>query len=155
VLRKQSDEPYQQVATAVDFSPQSAAAIKEARRLAPEAALQLIHAIGIPLTFKQAMLRASTPQIKVQKYRLARAGKARDDLSAFACAVVRMDKVATHILEGEPSPALVRFSKSRRIDLLAMCPHGRSVVYHALLGSVTLRVLKEAGCDVLIATQPQ
>lgn len=49
VVRKQSGEPYRKVAVAVDFSPQSATDVKEARRLAPEAALQLIHAIDVPL----------------------------------------------------------------------------------------------------------
>jgi nucleotide-binding universal stress UspA family protein len=155
VVRKKSEKPYRQVAIAVDFSPQSATAIKKARRLAPQATLQLIHAISIPQTFKQAMLSAGAPQIEIQKYRAARVEKARDDLSAFARATLRVGKVATRVLEGEPGPTLARLSRSRRIDLLAIGPHGRGVVYQTLLGSVTLRVLKEAECDVLVASKPR
>jgi hypothetical protein len=85
VVRKRSEESYRRVAVAVDFSPQSATVVREACRLAPEAALQLIHAIDIPLTFQQAMLRAGTPRIEIQEYRSARANKARDDLSIRPC----------------------------------------------------------------------
>ena len=120
VVRKQSGEPYRKVAVAVDFSPQSATAVKEARRLAPEAALQLIHAIEVPLTFQQAMLQAGTAQIEIQKYRSAKVAKARDDLSAFGRANVALDKVAARVLTGEPGLALVRLSRAHRVDLLAM-----------------------------------
>lgn len=155
VVRKEAEEPYRQVAVAVDFSPQSATAVKEARRLAPQADLQLVHAFEIPLVFQQAMLRVGTPEIEIQKYRLANADKVRDDLSAFKRAVLGVDKVAARVLEGEPGPALVRLSRTHRVDLLAMGPHGRGVVRQALLGSVTLRVLSEAACDILIAIKPR
>jgi nucleotide-binding universal stress UspA family protein len=80
IVKKRSEEPYRQVAAAVDFSPQSATAIEEACKLVPEATLQLVHAIDIPLTFHQAMLRAGTPQIEIQRYRSAIVNKAREDL---------------------------------------------------------------------------
>ena len=154
VVRKGAEEPYRRAAVAVDFSPQSAAAIKEARRLAPEADLQLVHAADIPLGFQQAMLHAGTPEIEIQKYYSAKIAKARNDLSSFGRAVARADKVATRVLEGEPGPALVRLSKAHRVDLIAMGPHGRGVIRQALLGSATLRALKEATCDILIAIKP-
>jgi len=37
---------------------------------------------------------------------------------------------------------------------LALARIGRGVVHQALLGSVTLRVPKEAACDILIAIKP-
>ena len=112
VVRKRSEEPYRRVAVAVDFSAQSATVVQETCRLAPEAAVQLIHVIDIPLTFQQAMLRAGTPQVEIQEYRSARADKARDDLSTFVRAVVGADKVTTRVLEGEPGPVLVRLSRA-------------------------------------------
>ena len=154
VVRKGAEGPYRRVAVAVDFSPQSATAVKEVRKLAREADLQLVHAADIPLGFQQAMLHAGTPQIEIQKYYSARIAKARDDLSSFGRAVVEADKVATRVLEGDPGPALVRFSKAHRVDLLAMGPHGRGVIRQALLGSVTLRALIEVTCDILVAIKP-
>jgi nucleotide-binding universal stress UspA family protein len=152
VVRKDSAEPYREVAIAVDFSPQSATAVKEAYKLVPEAAVQLIHAVHIPLTFEQAMRRTGTSQIEIEQYRLARAKKASDDLSVFVRDVVGVPKVAARVLEGAPGPALVRLSRGHRVDLLALGPHGRGVVRQALLGSVTQRVLREAVCDVLVAS---
>lgn len=151
VVRKGVPEPYRQIAVAVDFSPQSAAAAQQARRLAPEAAVQLVHAVDIPLNFERTMLRAGTPQSEIRKYRSARTGKAHRDLSAFADEFVGTDKVDIRVVSGEPGSVLVRLSGGRRVDLVAMGSHGRGAALRALLGSVAQRVLKEAGCDVLVA----
>lgn len=154
VVRNPSAGPYRRVAVAVDFSPQSAAAAKDARKLAPAARMDLVHALYIPLTFEQAMLRAGTSQADIGAYRSAKEDRARHDLSLFVRDVIGTGKVATHFLDCEPGPALVRLAKSRDIDLLALGPNGRGVVLQALLGSVTQRVLREAACDVLVATMP-
>ena len=151
VVKSAKAEPYRQVAVAVDFSPQSAAAARQARGLAPNAALKLIHVAGVPLTFEQAMLRVGTSQAEMERYRQTRVAAARDELSAFARDVVGIEDAAMEILEGDPGPALVRLVQGRQLDLLALGPHGREVVLQTLLGSVTQRVLKEASCDVLVA----
>jgi nucleotide-binding universal stress UspA family protein len=154
VVRKGVREPYRRVVIAVDFSSQSATAVKEARRLAPEADLQVVHAVDIPLAFQQAMLHGGTPQIEIQKYRSARIAKARGDLSSFGRAIVGANKVITRVLEGRPASVLGRLSRAHRVDLLALGPHGRARVRQVLLGSVTMRVLNAATCDVLIAIKP-
>lgn len=63
-----------------------------------------------------------------------------------------LDNAATQIREGEPGRTLARLARSRRVDLLVLGPHGRGVVLRALLGSVTQRVLREASCDILVAS---
>lgn len=155
VVKTQAAEPYARVVVAVDFSPQSVSAAKEARDLAPNARLQLIHVVGVPLTFEQALLRAGTPQAEMDQYRLTRVAKARDELSIFARDQVGINDAALKILEGDPGPVLVRLARSKRMDLLALGPHGRGAVLQTLLGSVTQRVLREASCDVLVARPRQ
>lgn len=150
VVKSQSVEPYQQVAVAIDFSPQSTAAAKEARKLAPDARLALIHVADVPPTFEQAMLRVGTSQAEMEEYRSARIAKARHDLTVFAREAAGLGKPITRNLQGVPGPALVHLSRGSRVDLLALGPHGRSVVLQALLGSVTQHVLREAACDVLV-----
>jgi nucleotide-binding universal stress UspA family protein len=152
VVRSDSAAPYRHIAVAVDFSPQSEAAAREAQRLAPDAGVQLVHAIDIPLPFQQAMLRAGTPQAEIEIYRGARADRAREELASFARGAGGLDGAATPILEGKAGSALVRLSRGGPVDLLAMGPHGRGVIRQALLGSVTQRVLREAECDVLVTT---
>lgn len=66
VVKIESVKPYRQVATAVDFSPQSAAAAKEARKLVPDARQELIHVVDFPFPFEQALLRARTPQARLK-----------------------------------------------------------------------------------------
>jgi universal stress protein E len=155
VVKTEAPEPYRQIVVAVDFSPQSVSAAKEARRLAPNATIQFVHVVDFPLTFEQAQLRIGTPQTEMDRYRLARATTARNELLTFARDVSDVDTTATRILEGEPGPVLVRLAKSKRVDLLALGPHGRGVVLQALLGSVTQRILREAACDVLVASTRQ
>lgn len=152
VVRKPSAEPYRDVAVAVDGSPQSARAFIEARRLAPNGVFQLVHAVDIPITFQQAMLRAGTSQVEMDRYRAARADKAREELAAFQRDMLGTAALPVRVLDGEPGPALVRFSKGPRVDLLALGSRGRGAALQALLGSVARRVLGEAACDVLVAT---
>ncbi|MEP7456575.1 universal stress protein [Phyllobacterium sp. SB3] len=151
LARRAPAQPYRQVMVAVDFSAQSAAAIKDARRLAPGASLKLVHAVDVPLGFTQAMLRIGTSRNEIERYRSARADKARRELLAFARDVVGVDKPDIRVLDGEPGPVLVQLSKVSRVDLVAIGPHGRGAVRQALLGSVTQRVLQQAFCDVLIS----
>ena len=150
VAREPSVKPYRNVAVAADDSPQAARAFTEARRLVPGAIFQLVRAVDIPFTFQQAMLRAGTTRAEMEHYRVALAEKAREKLCAFQQNSFGTAVFAIEILDGEPGLALVRFSKSSHVDLLAMGTHGRGVVLQALLGSVARHVLGEAVCDVLI-----
>jgi nucleotide-binding universal stress UspA family protein len=154
IVRKRSSEPYRRVAVAVDFSLQCETALKDVLRLAPDAALELVHAVDIPRGFAQALLRARTSEPTTERYRATRADKARGELAELA-RLAGAHKATTRVLDGEPGRALVvHVSKSRRMDLLAMGSHGRGVALRALLGSVAQRVLREAGCDVLVAKGP-
>lgn len=152
VVKSNTHEPYRHIMVAVDFSPQATSAAQAARKLAPHARLQLVHTVNIPLQFEQALLRAGTSQAEMDQFRLARVAKAREDLMTFARDVVATDTSDTLIVEGEPGPALIRLAESHRVDLLALGPHGRGVILQALLGSVSQRVLREAACDVLVAS---
>ncbi|RWR14268.1 universal stress protein [Paenirhodobacter populi] len=133
----------------------SARAVSEARRLAPDAAVQLVHAIDIPLTFRQALLRAGTSQGEMERYRADRTARAQEELAAFRRDTPGAGALPVRFLDGEPGAALVRFSKRGRIDLLALGSHGRGAVAQTLLGSVARRVLAGAACDVLVITRRQ
>ena len=69
VVRSPAHEAYERVAVAMDFSEASTAATQAAAHLAPEAAVELIHVVEIPLAFEQAMRKAGTPQAVIDRYR--------------------------------------------------------------------------------------
>lgn len=151
VVRKRPELPYRLMTAAVDFSERSAAAVRAARAVAPTAALRLVHVVHVPEAFQQAMLRTGASYADIESFRARLVEKARADLAASAAGIVDAGRVATRVLGDEPGPALVRLSKGRRVDLLAVGADGRGAVRQALLGGVTRRLLAEAGCDVLVA----
>ena len=50
---------------------------------------------------------------------------------------------------GTPSKEIVRYAKERDIDLIVMGTHGRGLLAHAVMGSVTEKVVRNAPCPVL------
>ncbi len=151
LVKKRSTRPFRRVVVAVDFSLPSETAVKKARSLVPEATLQLVHVVDIPLAFQRAMLGGGATAAELEKYQSMQIHKLRDELAALADHVGEAGKVTTRILKGEPAPTLIRFSTREDVDLLAIGPRGHGGVLQALLGSVTRRVLGEAVCDVLVA----
>jgi nucleotide-binding universal stress UspA family protein len=56
---------------------------------------------------------------------------------------------------GTPSEEIIRYAGDRDIDLIVMGTHGRSGVAHALVGSVTEKVIRAATCPVLVVRRPK
>lgn len=138
---------YRDVAAATDFSALSKAALEAARRLAPDARMTLVHAYEMPLPFRQAMLRAGTRSEDVEQFLRSSMDECRRQLQELAQQEGCGGNVT--VLHGAPAAVLVRLSRSRRTELIAMGTQGRNAVAEALLGSVAKRVLSEAACDIL------
>lgn len=150
VVRSLPELPYRQLTVAMDFSPQSTAALQAARRLAPSAAVRLVHVAHVPEPFQQAMLRAGASHADIESFHSGLYDKARADLAALAATLEVQGRVVTRVMKSQPGAALLKMSKGPRTDLIAVGADGRGAVRSALLGSVTRRLLSEAGCDVLV-----
>ncbi len=59
-------------------------------------------------------------------------------------------EVESHLTSGKPFVEILRFVKEQGIDLIVMSTHGRSGIEHALLGSVTEKVVRKSSCPVLV-----
>lgn len=149
VVKREDDEPYRRVIAAIDFSPMSFAAVQTAVQVVPLAALELIHALEIPPTFEQAMLKAGTSQAEIDRYRNAKARTAYTELRSVCTNHSVPGKI--RIVHGEAATALVRLARSGKTDLIALGSQGRNAVSTMILGSVARRVLGGASCDVLLA----
>jgi len=151
VVRTAGAKPYAHISVAMDFSGPSRAAFEAAAHLARQAEMELVHMVEVPLTFEQAMLKAGTPKMEIQRYRREKMRAARRQLTAFAAEPRSFSvKPGLRVLQGEASAALVRLSRSGRTDLLALGLHSRNMMARALLGSVARRVLQDATCDILV-----
>ncbi|MCP8894699.1 universal stress protein [Shinella daejeonensis] len=149
VVKRETNEPYRSVVAAIDFSPISIAAAQAAAGLAPQAVLELVHALEIPLTFEQAMLKAGTPQLEIDRYRQAKARAAKDGLNSIVTKLSMQGNI--RVVRGNAATALVRLARSRKTDLVALGVQGRNAVSKMVLGSVARRVLAASSCDVLLA----
>lgn len=63
-------------------------------------------------------------------------------------------RVETALLEGTPFVEIVQYARQRAVDLIVIGTHGRSGIRHALLGSVTEKVVRKAPCAVLTVRAP-
>lgn len=155
VVRNTYAAEYKKVAVAVDFSTLSAAALQAVGHMAPDASVDLVHFVDVPLQFEDAMMRVGTSQADIERYRKDRAKAARKELHAF---VAEQDCLAAtarlRVLHGDPSDSLVALSRNGRIELLAMGSRGQNIVSRTLLGSVAQRLLHAAGCDLLMIGAP-
>jgi nucleotide-binding universal stress UspA family protein len=70
--------------------------------------------------------------------------KARERLAAKG---VEARTVEAH---GDPADALVRAAKDEGADLIIVGTRGLNAAQRALLGSVSTKVVHDAGCDVLV-----
>lgn len=56
---------------------------------------------------------------------------------------------------GDPDRLLYEYVMAKDIDLVAVGSHGRSAVFHALIGSIAQSLTENLPCDVLIVREPR
>jgi len=149
VVKRAPAVAYRQVLAPVDFSPDARAALEFAAQLAPQAALHVLHAFEAPLEGKLRF--AGVDEESVRHYRQQSRARARAELDAML-AQVRLPAahLARQIVHGYAPDAIARAGNTLGADLVAIGKHGRSALEDLLLGSVTLRTLAAASCDVLV-----
>ncbi|MCK7502941.1 MAG: universal stress protein [Desulfobacterales bacterium] len=138
---------YERILVATDFSADAASAAGFARRVFPGADFTVFHAYEIP--YERELFLAGPQEEIADHYRHSAAAEARRKLEAFAGASGLDD--APRALRHGPAPQRIR-EYARRIDadLIVMGAEGRPAMQTAVLGSVSLRTVTEASCDVLL-----
>jgi nucleotide-binding universal stress UspA family protein len=77
--------------------------------------------------------------------------QSREELAQFVEPFLRRGvPLATEVWEGEAWRAILDAAAALPADLVVMGTHGRTGFEHLLLGSVTEKVLRRAGCPVLV-----
>lgn len=133
--------PYRGVVVAVDFSPATAAALRRAHALAPEAPLAAVHAFHVPY---RGLLPADTVGAFLGEAEAAEAEWRRTQELPTALGKVEL-------IEGSVEQVLTASLSRSGADLLALGAHARTGLHAAVVGSVAARLMREPPCDLLIA----
>ncbi len=124
-----ADQDYANVLGAVDLSRACEAALRHARRIAPDAKLSLFHAHEV------SFLKESQ----------------RDYDTWKAVAALPDNTPEPVFVEASPDDAIQDLMDQDKYDLLALGIHSRSNLGRLLIGGLTARLIRNPPCDLLVA----
>ncbi|WP_018991742.1 universal stress protein [Aromatoleum toluclasticum] len=150
VVKQAAHEPYRTVLVPVDFSPSSLRAISNARLVAPQAEIVLLHAFDVP--FEGHLRYAGVEEEVIRGYRTLARQEAVQNLHALSAqAGLPPYEARLVVQQGLPSTHIIEQEQEADCDLIVMGKHGESMLDELFLGSVTKHVLAESQCDVLVS----
>ncbi len=152
IIRQQAKRPYAHVLLATNGTDAAESALSFTADLLPTATLQIVQAVEITPQLAEAMLRIGTGQGALTAHKDALSQTAQEHLSALSVKAPR--PVTTCVLHGDPATELAAATRDDKVDLIAVGPGRASLIRRAFVGSVSRRLLRDAGCDVLICHQP-
>jgi len=138
----------QKILLPTDFSTYSATATKYACELATkfDAELHLLHTLDFHLTPTPAFGMGLALHSYVNESRAA----AEKSLAAVLDPKwVPGRTVIQAVVEGSPKLEIIRYARTKEIDLIVLSTHGRTGLAHVLIGSVAENVVRTAPCPVL------
>jgi nucleotide-binding universal stress UspA family protein len=140
---------YRRVLVALDFSPDCDALIAAARRVAPDAALVLLHAFDVP--FEGKLQGAGVHEDTVHAFRAQERERVARQLRELAARHhVALGDGTTVVSHGEPAAQILEHEVAHQCDLIVVGRHHPSIAERMLLGSVTKQVLAGSQADVLV-----
>ena len=150
VVKQLPHEPYRRLLVPVDFSPSSMRAVQQARTIAPQADIVLLHAFEVP--FEEQLQRYdSVDEGTINHYRSVAKQDATEKLHALR-SETGLSPYGTGlvVLHGNPVSRIIEQEQEQDCDLIVMGKYGESMLEELLLGSVTRHVLAESQSDVLV-----
>jgi nucleotide-binding universal stress UspA family protein len=150
VVKRGAQTAYRRAVVAVDFSPHSRRALALGAAAAPRAELHLTHVYAVP--FEGNLRYAGVSDEAMREYGAKARRDAEDEMNRFIrdCGIesARMRCLIEH--GGHVSTVLRDRARELGADLVVVGKHGKSLTEHLLIGSVTLHLLAECPCDVLV-----
>lgn len=150
VVKQPPHESYQRLLVPVDFSASSLRAIRQARSIAPQANIVLMHAFAVP--FEGHLSYAGVNEEIINHYRLVAKQEATQKLHDLRDeAGLTSHDSSLVVLHGDPIMRIIEQEQEQDCDLIVMGKHGDDLVEELLLGSVTKHVLTESQGDILVS----
>ncbi|MBI5763586.1 MAG: universal stress protein [Planctomycetes bacterium] len=138
-----------------DFSDYSSHALTYAISFADlcKAEIHVLHIVDEAYQYWMAMGPGALPVGPPPDEILTLSQKEMEKFVASKLADVK-SPVTKSVLVGRPFMEIIRYAREEKIDMIVMGTHGRSGLRHAILGSVTERVVRKATCPVLTIRSP-
>lgn len=139
-----------QILAPTDFSEHSNQALRHAAEMAVQfgAKLTLLHVVSDEAL--KAISKAHIPPHPVDQVYEDLGQEVREQYCKHVPPEVRKAlKVEVLVLPGVPFLEIIRAARVKGVDLVVMATHGRTGLSHALVGSVTEKVIRKAPCPVL------
>jgi nucleotide-binding universal stress UspA family protein len=150
VVRHKPEQVYQRILVATDFSAHAQKALAFANQIAAEAEIHLAHVFES--FYEGQLLYAGISDETVSEYRIKARNEAEVKMANFIkSSGLKINNLHRSIEHGSHVPTKLH-AKATEInaDLVVVGRHGKSIAEHLLLGSVTLHLLAESQCDVLV-----
>lgn len=152
IVKRPPQGPYRRIVAAVDFSAPSLAAAATVSLLAPGADIHLVNAFDAP--FESTLRLAGVEEDKVLAHRHAAQEKALAAMDGFATRLaVPSARLWRSVARGYPPKLVLDHAAQAGTDLVAVGKHDAGVLEKLLVGSVALRILEHAECDVLVVPE--
>jgi nucleotide-binding universal stress UspA family protein len=146
----------QKIVCPVDFSNCAQQALNYASELAKQfdAELSIVHAYEDPAAYVTPMPMSgyvgpgAELLLELRKQLEVRLAQTKAEVEA------RGVRVRSELLEGTPYRVVLDWAKEFGADMIVVGTHGHTGLTHALLGSVTERIVRMAHCPVLTIRTP-
>jgi nucleotide-binding universal stress UspA family protein len=150
---ERSMRPIRRILFPTDFSEYAEDAWPYAVRFAKEfdAELHLLHVVAPP----PALVYTESIVYDPKDLEDSRVADAEVALGRLVGAAQDLELTArSRVCTGVPFHEILEYARGQDIDLIVMATHGRTGLAHALLGSVTEKVVRRAPCPVLTIRHP-
>lgn len=149
VVKRPPQRAYEKLLVAVDFSPPSERALRVALRVAPRAAVMVLHAYDVP--FEGKLRTAGVADETIDAYRFKAAQRAIAEIQSLSQTICGdRDRFIAAVDRANPSRMILDKEPAFPADLIVMGRGARPLAEVLLLGSVTRHVLAGSASDVLV-----
>ncbi|BAU58454.1 universal stress protein family 4 [Halorhodospira halochloris] len=149
VVRRDSEEPYQKIVMATDFSDCALAALHKAADWFAEAEMHIIHVLETEALDR--MRAAGVSEDRVHQHYVKLHKEAQERLNSFVTeAGLAPEAVKLEVHAGHPKTVTVNAIETLDPDLVVLGNHGRGRWGNVLLGSLATRLLHELQTDILM-----
>ena len=137
--------PMSKILAPVAFSARCEGAVHYAEALACHfhSELVLLHVVAPIPTYWAPDAVVMSPEVSDEAIE-----QSKTELNRFAADELKGIKVTRVVAEGDPAQEIVEYAYKGNFDLIVMPTHGYGPFRRFLLGSVTAKVLHDAGCPV-------